>query len=218
MENKENPEIVLYTYFRSSASWRIRTILNLKKLSYTPKFISLLKKEQCSEEYMKLNPACHVPTLEIDDNIITESMAIAEYIEERFPNITPRLLPDNLVDRAHVRQICEHINSGMQPLHNLKVLQTIENELKGDKMAWAHKWNKAGFITLEKILEKTKGKYCVKDNITLADVFLIPQVKSATARFGIDINDYPNVKKVFENLKDIPEFVQAYPENQPDFK
>lgn len=218
MEQSDRPEINLYTYFRSSASWRVRTVLNLKGLEFNSKFIHLMKDDQHSGTFLKLNPAGHVPAMEIDGTVLTESMAIVEYIEERFPDIKPRLMPENLVERAQVRQICEHINSGMQPLHNLKVLQIIESEFHSDKIAWAHRWNKSGFEALEKILAHTKGKFCVGDRITLADCFLIPQLRSAIMRFKINIDDYPNVKAVYDNLKDIPEFVKAYPENQPDFE
>ena len=217
MQDKEKQqEIVLYSYFRSSSSWRLRTILNLKNIPYTQIPIHLLKKEQTSPEYLKVNPAGLIPALKIDGTLLTESMAIAEYLEERFPEKEPRLLPKDLIARANVRKICEHVNAGMQPLQNLRVLLHVIDKFQGDKIEWAKKWNVVGFESLDKILEKTMGKHCVGDELSWADVFIVPQFRNACARFGLKEDDYPNVKKVYHAVKDHPAFVKAYPENQPD--
>jgi len=210
--------LVLFSYFRSSSSWRIRTVLNLKSLPYTTIPISLLKGDQSSEEYKTINPLGTVPCLRIDGEYLAESMAIAEYLEERFPENPCKLLPKDLVQRARVREVCEAVNAGMQPLQNLRVLNAIEEKFKGDRIEWAKHWNDTGFATLDKLLSITKGKHAVGDQITLADVFIFPQFVNAVARFKIDPLDYPNVKEIVDNVKDNEAFVKALPENQPDFK
>ncbi len=210
--------LVLFSYFRSSSSWRVRTILNLKALPHTIVPINLLKGEQKSAEYKELNPFGSVPCLRTEGAYLAESMAIAEYLEERFPDNKVKLLPEDLILRARVRQICEIVNSEMQPLQNLRILNEVEQELKGDKMKWALKWNESGFEALEKVLKTTKGKHAVGDHITLADVFIVPQFMGAVARFGLDVSKYPSVAEIVDNVKNIDEFIKAFPENQIDFK
>lgn len=137
-----NSKPVLYTYFRSSSSWRLRTVLNLKGIEYENVPVNLLTGEYKEEKYKAINPAQLVPCLQIDGELMTESLAIIEYLEERFPN-SRRLLPENLKDRQKVRMISEHINSGMQPLQNLRTVLAVKS-LGADKLAWCHKWNQIG--------------------------------------------------------------------------
>jgi len=210
--------LVLFAYFRSSSSWRVRTILNLKNISYTIIPVNLLKGEQNSKEYAEINPLGAVPCLRSDGEYLAESMAIAEYLEERFPDNPCKLLPIDLIQRARVREICEAINAGMQPLQNLRVLNAIDSQFKGDRIQWAKQWNDAGFATLDKLLAQTKGKHAVGDQITLADVFIFPQFVNAVARFKIDPLAYPNVKEVVDNVRENEAFVKGLPENQPDFQ
>ncbi len=162
-----------------------------------------------------MNPNGYLPSLFIDGVLLGESMAIAEYLEEKYPK--ENLLPKDLVKRARVRQICEVVNSGIQPLQNLVVCREIVNTFKGDKIAWGKKWNVRGLEVLEKILQSTNGKYCVGDEVTLADTFLVPQFKGAVARFKLNPDDFPLIKKICSNLSKIDAFVEAFPENQPDW-
>ena len=172
---------ILHGYWRSGASWRLRIILNLKEVEYEYKPVNLVKGEHKTDEYAKLNPALLVPTLEMGGECLTESMAIAEYLEE-LHGAKP-LLPVDAMERMKVRRLCEVINSGTQPIQNLGVLKRVE-AFGGDKAAWAKETNLKGLETFEKLVSKTAGKYCHGDEVTLADAFLIPQLYNA-ARFGL---------------------------------
>ena len=214
---QEKTKFVLYTYWRSSCSWRVRTILNLKRLDYEQVPIDLVKGEQRGPEYLKINPYGFVPSLKLEDGtIINESMAIAEYIEERYPDVEPRLLPKDLKARANVRILCNFVSANMQALQNLKVAKHVVSKYNGDRAEWSAYWNDEGFKLINNMLERTMGKHAVGDDITLADVLIMIQFRNAVQRFKLDENDYPNVKKVYDAVKEHPDFVKAYPENQPD--
>jgi maleylacetoacetate isomerase len=116
-----------------------------------------------------------------------------------------------------VRAICEHINGNMQPLQNLRLMQKVHGDFGQDKIAWAKHWNEVGLKSLEAILAKTAGTYAFGDSVTLADLCIFPQASGAFIRFGISPEDYPLVSKVCDNLKVLPEFIDAMPQNQPDF-
>ena len=204
---------ILFTFPMSSCSWRVRTILNLKKIEYSPLFINLLETENEKKEFEKINPSKFIPALYIENEIITESMAIAEFLEEKYP-LKKNLLSKNLIEKTKTRTICELINAGTQPFQNLRTLREIDNIYKGGKLAWAHKFNFIGLQAVEKFIEGTKGKYCVGDSISLADCFVLPQYRGAVKRFGIKSEDFPNIESVYKNLKDMEEFRLAYPENQ----
>lgn len=142
-------------------------------------------------------------------------MPICEYLEE----FEPKLLPEDPISKANVRAVCELINSGIQPLQNLHVLQKLEKDFGIDadtKIAWAGFFNAKGLIALEEMIKKTAGKYCFGDKITLADLFLVPQVYSAASRFKVSLDDTPTVKSVYENLIGLEAFIKADPSNQPD--
>ncbi|XP_005106935.1 maleylacetoacetate isomerase [Aplysia californica] len=204
-------KVVLYGYFRSSASWRVRIALALKDIKYEYKAVHLLKNggEQHSEEYKKLNPMGQLPTLIIDGLTLTQSLAIMEYLEERNP--TPALLPPDAAGRAQVRALSEVINSGIQPLQNLNVLQKI-----GDtKVEWANFYITKGFKALEAMLEKTAGQYCYGNQMTMADLCLIPQVYGAQ-RFGVDVKNYPVIMRVYEELIKLPAVIAGDAFRQPD--
>jgi maleylacetoacetate isomerase len=215
-EALDTKSVVLFSYFRSTCSWRVRTILNLKQIPYQIVPVNLLKGEQRDPEYTKLNPNGAVPTLFVDGKFLGESMAIAEFLEERFKDAPLKLLPDDLFLRAKVRQICETVNAGLQPLQNLKVLLHVEGHLHGDKIEWAKKWNEEGLRTLDNILKESAGKHAVGDSITLADIFVFPQFTNAVNRFGIKPEDFPHVARVAEAVKENEAFVRALPQNQPD--
>ena len=204
---------ILFTFPMSSCSWRIRTILNLKKIEYSPLFINLLTTENEKTEFQNINPSKFIPALFIEDQIITESMAIAEFLEEKFPQ-KKNLLNKNLILKTKIRTICELINAGTQPFQNLRTLKEIDSIYKGGKLAWANKFNFLGLKAVEKVIGESKGLFCVGDEITLADCFLLPQYRGAVKRFGIKAEDFPNIEGVYRNLKDLEEFRRAFPENQ----
>ncbi|XP_045132524.1 maleylacetoacetate isomerase-like isoform X3 [Portunus trituberculatus] len=170
------PKPILYSYFRSSCSWRVRIVLAHKKIDYEYQPIHLLKKEQVSDEYTKVNPMGQVPALIVEDKMLTQSISIMEYLEETYPQ-NP-LLPKEPLLRAKVREICEVIGSGIQPLQNLAVLQKIGDE----KMEWGHFYINKGFCALEQLLAGCAGKYSVGDQVTLADCCLVPQVYNANSK------------------------------------
>ena len=213
----DKSRVILFNFFMSSASWRIRILLNLKKIDYEYEAVNLLDKENLKKEYLTINPHGHVPALWIDGHLLTESVSIAEYIEETRP-FSPRLLPVDHYERSLVRKVVEHVNSGIQPLQNLKVLGKVKTDLGGNGVEWASHWNKTGHVALEEILKKTAGKYCVGDSLSLADLFVYPQTKGAIARYGVEMADYPTISRVMDSLMQIPEFSRADPENQPDAK
>lgn len=211
----------LYGYWRSSASYRVRIALNLKQLDYTNIPVHLIKDggQQKSLDYQQLNPAMLVPTLLDDDEDITltQSLAIIEYLDEKYSNDI-ELLPTHTLDRARVRMIAYDLACDVQPLANLRVLQTLKTSFQAnddDSKEWAKLWICKGLDTLEKRLKTRSGKYAYGYSITLADVCLVPQVYSAI-RFGVDIEDYPLVKKVYQNCMQVQAFIDAAPENQID--
>ncbi len=211
-------KIELYNYFRSSASYRVRIALNLKGLSFVYRPVHLIKDggEQNQKPYREVNPAGEVPTLIDDGFVISQSMAIIFYLDDKYPE--PRLIPVEPKAKAKVIQLCEAVNAGMQPLQNLKVLQELESRFgvdQGGKDAWVQRWVTAGFESMEKALEKTSGTYCFSDHITAADCFLIPQVFTAK-RFNVDMSNYPNISRINETCLNLDAFKKAHPMNQPD--
>eukprot|EP00347_Sterkiella_histriomuscorum_P012165 403369644 len=156
-----------------------------------------------------------VPTLVIDGKSLAESVAIIEYIEETRPELR-QLLPKDPYLRAKVRQLAEIVNSGIQPLQNLEVLNKVEEELHGDRKAWAQHFIKKGMTAFESIVKETRGKYCVGDEVTLADVFIIPQF-FACERFEVDLKQFPNLMEIRSSLELLPEFIAADQKNQPDY-
>ncbi|KAN0031467.1 hypothetical protein ACTFIV_005331 [Dictyostelium citrinum] len=208
---------VLYSYWRSSCSWRVRVALAYKKIKYEYKAIHLLKDggQQKSEEYSKINPMKAIPTLEIDGHTIGQSLAILEYLEETHPE-NP-LMPKGAYERAIARQMMQIIGSDIQPLQNLRILGLIA-QYSGDdakKAEWARTIITNGFNGLEKLLEKHSGKFCVGDSVSFADLCLPAQVYNAN-RFNVDMTPYPNITRVNQYLLTIPEFIEALPQNQPD--
>lgn len=201
---------VLYSYFRSTCSWRVRIVLAHKKIDYEYQPIHLLKKEQVDEEYIKVNPMGQVPALIVGDKMLTQSISIMEYLEESYPQMP--LLPKEPLLRAKVREICEVIGSGIQPLQNLSVLQKIGDE---KKMEWGHFYINKGFIALERLLAGCAGKYSVGDQVTLADCCLLPQVYNAN-RFKVDMSQFPIINRIHEELSSLESFKAAHPSKQPD--
>lgn len=210
--------MTLYSYYRSSASYRVRIILNYKSIAYKYVPVHLVNNggEQRSDEYKKINAFQQVPSLVHDQNIITQSMAIAQYLEDIYPE--PRLLPTSALDKAYVLQICEIINAGIQPLHNLSVLQKIKKDFKAEEeiTGWCQFWIKKGLISLEEKLKAKANQFTLGDKVSLADVFIVPQIYTAY-RYNINLNDFPCLKKIENNTKNIDAFAQAHPNKQIDF-
>ncbi|CAG8482468.1 9533_t:CDS:2 [Scutellospora calospora] len=192
---------ILYSYYRSSCTWRVRTCLNWKGIDYETRFVDLLKDEHAL-----------VPTLEIDDVVLSQSVAILEYLEEIRPE--KPLLPKDPYKRALVRSLVQAIAGDIQPLQNLSVLKYLERS-GANKNEWIKFCICKGFDGVEKQLEKTQGKYCVGDEVTLADVCLLPQVYNAR-RYEIDLTNYPRIQKIADNLSKLEAFKKAHPHNQDD--
>jgi maleylpyruvate isomerase len=210
----------LYTFFRSSASYRVRIALNLKGLDYEHAPIHLRRGggEQFSPAYKAKNPQALVPTLEDGGRTLTQSLAIIEYLEERYPE--PPLLPKDPADRAAVRAMGLAIACEVHPLQNLKVLNYVKGELKQDEAAanrWAQHWIELGLAALEQmaLAVPKRGKFCFGDAPTLADLCLVPQLGNAR-RFGCDLSGFPTLVGIGAHCATLPAFSKAAPENQPD--
>ncbi|KAG9414060.1 hypothetical protein AC1031_013266 [Aphanomyces cochlioides] len=208
----------LHSYWRSGCAWRVRTALTLKNIEYEYVVVNLLKGEQVSEEYVRVNPNGRVPTLEIDGHVLTQSDAIIQYLEETRPS--PALLPEDAFTRAQVRIICAIIGGDIQPVQNLAVMKRAtrhypESEQMEQRLQWGREWVERGFDALEIELKKTAGKYCVGDTVTMADIYLVPQVYSAN-RFNVDMSTYPTIARIEEALAQLPAFQASHPSNQPD--
>jgi maleylpyruvate isomerase len=210
----------LYTFFRSSASYRVRIALNLKGLDYEHAPIHLRRGggEQFSPAYRVKNPQALVPTLEDGGRPLTQSLAIIEYLEERYPD--PPLLPKDPADRAAVRAMALAIACEIHPLQNLKVLNYVKGELKQDEAAanrWAQHWIEAGLAALEQMVlaVQKRGKFCFGDTPTVADLCLVPQLGNAR-RFGCDLSAFSTLVGIGAHCATLPAFVKAAPENQPD--
>ncbi len=213
-------EFVLYSYFRSSSTYRVRIALNYKEIKYDIKPIHLLKDggQQKTADYKRVNPMGEVPCLFHNGNYLGQSMAIIEYLEEVKPN--PSIFPKGPAEKAKVRQIAESINSGIQPIQNLKVLQKLQSDFSAtedQKTNWNRHWINEGFLAIEKILEQTSGTYSFGNNVTLADFYLVPQVFNAK-RFGVDMLKFPNIDRINEACLKLEAFFKASPEQQIDFE
>lgn len=208
----------LFTYFRSSAAYRVRIALNLKQLEADLHPVHLVRNEQQSLRYRQLNPLGRVPTF-VDNGIpITQSLAIIEYLEEIHPN--PPLLPTDEADRAWIRSLALTVACDIHPLNNLGVLRYLENELGLDEAArvhWIRHWIGQGFNALEEVLSRDPRvkRFCYGDRVTMADVFLVPQVFNAE-RFGVDMALYPTIARINAACMALDAFIKAAPANQPD--
>jgi len=210
----------LYTFFRSSASFRVRIALNLKGLKYKQAPIHLRRGggEQLSAAYKAINPQALVPALEDDGNILTQSLAIIEYLEERYPQ--PPLLPRDPADKALVRSMALIIACEVHPIQNLRVLQYVKkgyNQSDEQVNRWAQHWINLGLAALEQIIvaQPRRGKFCFGDKPTLADICLVPQLGNAR-RYGCDLSPYPAIIEIEKNCMALPAFADAAPEKQPD--
>ncbi|MGO4337004.1 maleylacetoacetate isomerase [Labrys sp. KB_33_2] len=207
----------LYTYWRSTSSYRVRIALALKGLETEQAFIHLVRNggEQHGEAYRALNPQERVPTLVLDDgNALTQSPAIIEYLEETYP--VPPLLPSDPTRRAKVRAVAAIIGCDIQPLHNLGPLTYLRRTLgqaEPEVDAWIATWAGSGLKAVEALIGD--GPYCFGETPGLADVYLIPQLYAAR-RFGVPLDAYPRIRRVEAEAEGHPAFVKAHPANQSD--
>ena len=208
----------LYNYFRSSASYRVRIALALKGLDYDYIPVHLQRNEQFAESYAALSPARLVPLLEDGDNLVSQSLAIIEYLEETHP--APALLPSDALGRARVRALAQTIACEIHPLNNLRVLQYLERELKVDddtKATWYRHWITLGFTALESMLANSPdtGTFCHGNTPGLADCCLVPQLANSR-RFATPLEAFPTIRRIEEACLALPAFQRAAPALQPD--
>lgn len=208
----------LYGYYRSSASYRIRIVLNVKGLSWENRPVTLSRHEHAREEFRAISPMGFVPVLDTGKAVIGQSPAIAEYLEETHPS--PALLPDEPHKRAQVRELQSLIGCDIHPLQNLRVLKHLRAEFGQDDQgvaAWCRKWIGAGFTAFEALARERSGdgRYSVGDSLTLADVWLVPQLYNAN-RFELDLAPFPTLVAIGKHCAALPPIAAAHPDQQPD--
>ena len=213
-------EFALYGYFRSSAAFRARIALNLKGIKPELRFVHLLKEggQQHAAEYKALNPLELIPALVHDSHLITQSLAIMEYLDEIVPE--PPILPKDALGRARVRELACVIACDIHPVNNLRVNQYLKAKFDADgdaQVAWQRHWITVGFEALETMLSLAKdtGAYCHGDAPTIADICLIPQCANAR-RVKLDIDRWPTIARIEAHALQHPAFDAAQPKNQPD--
>jgi len=208
----------LYSYWRSSSAWRVRIGLAWKGVPYTYEAVHLLKDggRQHAEEYRDKNPMGFVPLLEWQEGAVTrrlaQSMAILDYLEQRFPD--PPFLPADPFLRARARQLAEMVNSGIQPFQNLSTLGYVKS-IGVDDRAWIQHFLPKGLTALEKVVQETAEKFSVGDSPTLPDAYLVPQLYAAR-RFRIDLAPFPTLVRIDAACEALPAFQAAHPDRQPD--
>jgi maleylacetoacetate isomerase len=208
----------LYTYFRSSAAFRVRIALNFKGIAYDPVLVNLAKSEHHGAPYRGINPQGLLPALEDDGRRLIQSLAIMEYLDERYPE--PPLLPKDPFDRAYARALAGIVACEIHPLNNPRTLKHVRNTYGADEAGintWYRHWIAEGFDMLERFLasEARVGTYCLGSTVTMADCCLVPQVFNAK-RHECDLTSYPTVTRIFEACMKLPAFDKAQPSKQPD--
>jgi maleylacetoacetate isomerase len=216
-EGYDGAAMLLYDYFRSSAAYRVRIALNLKGLEYERRFIHLRKGDQRGAAYLEVNAQGLVPTLAVDGEPFTQSLAIIEYLDETHPE--PPLMPKDAAGRAWVRSVALAIACDIHPLNNLRILKYLGGELQIDEPRrdeWYRHWIVDGFTALEtRLAERATGAYCLGDHPTLADICLVPQVANAN-RLKIPLDPFPRIRAINGACLKLPAFDKARPEAQPD--
>jgi maleylacetoacetate isomerase len=209
--------IALYSYWRSSCSWRVRIGLHLKGVPFEYRAVDLRQGTQFSDEHRARNPMAQVPVLEVEQegktHRIAQSMAILEWLEERFP--TPSLLPGADTDRARVRALAEMVNSGIQPFQNPPAQKWIKERMPGVEGEWVRHWVAKGLAALEPAVKEGAGRFCHGDAVTLADLYLVPQLYGAR-RFDVDLSPFPTLLRIESACRGLEPFRRAEPTAQPD--
>jgi maleylacetoacetate isomerase len=218
VRSEDDDAMKLYDFSRSSAAFRVRIALNLKRLSYERAFIHLRRNDQRAPSYLAVNPQGLVPALEEDGQIFTQSLAIIEYLDETHGE--PPLLPGHPADRARVRAIAQLIACDIHPIDNLRILRYLADPLGHDAATvgqWFNHWIATGFDALEQMLAEDgqTGVFCHGDQPGLADICLVPQVFNAR-RYSLDMTPYPTIGRVFDTCMKNAAFEAARPEKQPD--
>jgi maleylacetoacetate isomerase len=211
----------LHGYYRSSAAFRVRIALNLKKLDYASAFIHLRRGDQAQPGYLGINPQGLVPALEMDGgHTLIQSLPIIEYLDETHPE--PPLLPPDAAGRARVRALAAIVACDIHPLNNLRVLRYLHRSLgQGEAAigAWYNHWIESGFAAIEQLLARDArtGRFCHGDNPGLADIALVPQVVNAE-RYRLDLSPYPTISRIFKTCMTLDAFAAAHPQRQPDYE
>jgi maleylacetoacetate isomerase len=207
----------LYTYFRSSAAYRVRIVANLKGIGYEPEFIHLAKGKHHEPEYKKVNPTGLVPCIIEDGQLLTQSLAIIEYLDETHPAVP--MLPKTPLERARVRALAMLIACEIHPINNLRVLKYLTGTMKHtdeERDNWYRHWVEDGLAKFEAMLADGKtGKFCHGDTPGMADACLVPQVANGM-RFKSDFSRVPTLMRIYEECNKLDAFKKAAPPNQPD--
>ena len=212
------PSAVLYDYYRSSAAYRVRIALNLMGVQYESRSINLLESQQKSDQYRALNPQGFVPMLEIEGVRLTQSLAILNYLDLRFPN--QPLIPTPAAERAHVVALAMMIACDIHPLNNLRVLKYLKSELGHSQEqvdAWYAHWITEGLGPLEAMAAPKAGKFLYGDAPTAADICLVPQLYNAR-RFNVSLDEFPTLLRADENASKLEAFAAAHPDRQEQVK
>ena len=214
MKAEGEPRLVLYTYWRSSAAYRVRIALNLKELTYELVPVHLVRGggEQRNDDYLSINPQGLVPTLVHGDVVLTQSLAICEYLDECFPHYP--LLPSDARERAWIRSLALQVACEIHPLNNLRVQRYLQREGSVDTLAWMTHWMDDGFTALEKRVAAGIGAGANRPP-GLFECFLVPQVYNAH-RYGLDMSPFPAINAIVERCNSLPAFHRAAPDAQPD--
>jgi maleylacetoacetate isomerase len=205
---------IFYEYWRSSAAYRVRIALNLKRIDYESRPVDLRASEQRDGDYLELNPQGLVPMLEIDGHRLTQSLAIIAYLDQAFPD--PPLVPRDPADGAHVRAMALAIACDIHPLNNLRVLKYLKNELgqpQDEVDRWYAYWIAEGLSALETMAKAGAGRFLFGDEPTIADVCLVPQLFNAR-RFNVPLDDYSTLLRADENASQLDAFAAAHPDQQ----
>lgn len=203
-------DLHLYHYWRSSCSWRVRWALEVKGLAYRSTAVNLVKDEQKSPDYLRINPSGLVPTLLVDGRPLMDSSAIIEWLDEVYPD--QPFLPKDPWSRAEIRTFAMTVAAGLQPLGNLRVIQYYSDNAE-KRQDWIHHFLHIGFQPIERMLEKHAGVYCFGDSLTMADLFLIPQIYNAL-RYAVDLRPFPRAKRIYDSCLKLESCERAAPHNQ----
>lgn len=207
----------LFTFFASSGAYRVRIALALKNLDVEMMTVNLTKGEHRTEKYGVINPMHAIPSL-IDNhgNILTQSLAIIEYLDELYPAESP-LMPSTPLERARVRAISQAMAGDIAPLNNLQIRKYIKEQFRADEKTWIQHWTKQGLTSLEAMLANSAmtGRFCHGDTPTMADCVLVPQLFHAR-RFECDLSPYPTLLRIDAHCAQLPAFTAAHPSRQPD--